>query len=431
MIFLKLIGSGGSLNEKLMKLSQTNLTLADAKDEVQQRAATSLIVLTKEIDKVNEFTKAMLKAAGTTKEMARVQMDTLKGQLTLLKSAWKGMIIEMTEGEDHFRIMKLLIASIATDLNTLSGATDKVTEAWKDFNAMSEKIIQGMVRAMPIWGQQRLMWAETRKVIDEAVPSVSDMANEVDNLSENIGQLGLVLKQIDFRNLFPSISVHGPLGPLSMEFDKFYRTLLEDFEKQSAAWWAKSDLATLIAGNLQTDIQGILESQTGDKMNLLDHLFDDEELLGDEPVDKLIKQMREATNVSKELGNTVGVALVSSFDDLGTAIGKALGGASDAISELGKEISKNMGNILIMAGINMGMWPLVVAGIAMQIGGGINAELEKGHMGHWTGPNGEIVYDPANLPGNQPVQHTVEFEISGNVIRGALDINDNLNNIGT
>ncbi len=165
---------------------------------------------------------------------------------------------------------------------------------------------------------------------------------------------------------------------------------------------------------------------------LWDFLYiDDEELLGDEPVDKLIKQMREATNVSKELGNTVGVTLVSSFDDLGTAIGKALGGASDAISDLGKEISKNFGNILIMAGLNTGIWPLVVAGIVMQIGGGINAELEKGHMGHWTGPNGEIVYDPANLPGNQPVQHTVNFEISGNVIRGALDINDNLNNIGT
>ena len=164
----------------------------------------------------------------------------------------------------------------------------------------------------------------------------------------------------------------------------------------------------MIAGNLQTDIQGILESQTGDKMNLWDYLFDDEELLGDEPVDKLIKQMKDADAASKMLSNTVGVMLVSSFDDLGVAIGQSLAGADDALKGLAKTIGQNLGNILIMAGVRAGFnVPLILAGIGIQLVGGIIRGLGS------------------NVPDMQHTQGggTVDFRISGNNLVGVLERN--------
>ncbi|MBG7617699.1 MAG: hypothetical protein IZT57_04950, partial [Chloroflexi bacterium] len=113
--------------------------------------------------------------------------------------------------------------------------------------------------------------------------------------------------------------------------------------------------------------------------------------------------------------------LVNSFDQLGVSIGKALSGAEDALKSLGLAILQNLGNILIMAGFAMGPagLPLIIAGAAMQIGGGIFKGLGGG-------------VSPSTAVGNSYSDGgNVNFRISGPDLVGTLQRNAYSQNMNT
>lgn len=128
----------------------------------------------------------------------------------------------------------------------------------------------------------------------------------------------------------------------------------------------------------------------------------------------------EAAEEAQSLGATVGYMLVNQFDALGEAIGKAMSGAKDAIKELGIAILQNLGNILIMAGISAGFpagLPLVIAGAAIQLGGGIFKGLGSG--------------SPDLSRGGAMVGGDVNFRISGKDLVGTLDRQSYANGMNT
>lgn len=102
------------------------------------------------------------------------------------------------------------------------------------------------------------------------------------------------------------------------------------------------------------------------------------------------------------LGQTIGVQLVTQFASLGDAIGRALSGAEDAINSLGQAILQNLGSLLMMAGLQAGPAGigLVIAGAAIQLGSGI-----------WRGS--QTQGQTSVLP-----QSNVQFFISGNGLAG-------------
>lgn len=125
-------------------------------------------------------------------------------------------------------------------------------------------------------------------------------------------------------------------------------------------------------------------------------------------------------NTSAEtLGTSVGVMLVSQFDQLGNAIGRAMAGAESGIENLGQAILSNLGNILIMAGLQTlpaGL-PLVLAGAALQLGSGI-----------WSGMGSVPSNTSSGVAGGQA---NVYFQISGQNLVGVLDRNNSKRNLVT
>lgn len=99
-IINRLAKDGRPLKERLDELSKSGMTFSDAQDEVGKRAQTALIVLAKMSGELGGLETTFKNAGGAAKEMADVQIDTLIGKLTILKSAWQGLITEMgsTEG---------------------------------------------------------------------------------------------------------------------------------------------------------------------------------------------------------------------------------------------------------------------------------------------------------------------------------------------
>ena len=109
-------------------------------------------------------------------------------------------------------------------------------------------------------------------------------------------------------------------------------------------------------------------------------------------------------------GEMIGMSLVSQFDSLGVAIGKFASGAEDSFKGLGDAIMQNLGNILIMMGAQSGNIGLVLAGAAIQLGGGILRGLGQ---------------NSSNMKSLTPANSTHQFTIRGNDLVTVMDRNMN------
>jgi len=119
-IMLALSKESGTFTEKIRAAAKGGLDLAGASEEVQKRAATALLVLADGVDTVDAFTESLEDAAGAAKDMADVQLDTLAGQATLVKSAWEGMILAMLSTEENLNGVKWALDGIINFLNIMA-----------------------------------------------------------------------------------------------------------------------------------------------------------------------------------------------------------------------------------------------------------------------------------------------------------------------
>lgn len=88
--------AGKPFAENLRILAERNITLADASDEVGQRAQTALLVLSENTDKLAELGDEYDGAAGSAEAMAKIQRDNVAGALKLAASAWDGLVLKAT-----------------------------------------------------------------------------------------------------------------------------------------------------------------------------------------------------------------------------------------------------------------------------------------------------------------------------------------------
>ena len=98
-ILVDMAKSGKEPKEALAQLATTGITLTGAMDEVGRSAQTSLLVLANNMGKVDEFTKGLQNASGAAKETADIMLDTLAGDIELLKSSWEGFVLSFNNGE--------------------------------------------------------------------------------------------------------------------------------------------------------------------------------------------------------------------------------------------------------------------------------------------------------------------------------------------
>src|SRR5690606_24139874 len=98
------------------EMAKAGLSLADANDEVGQRAATALLILSENEKAVNNLTESYNNAEGAAKKMADTQMDNLSGSITILSSAWEGLVLKLTEGDS---VLRKIVDGLASFLQFL------------------------------------------------------------------------------------------------------------------------------------------------------------------------------------------------------------------------------------------------------------------------------------------------------------------------
>lgn len=117
--------SGKPLNERLQELAASGITLADANDEVGLYAQTALLVIAKQLDKVNELTEGFENLNGETQRTADIMRDNLSGDADKFTSALEGLILEGSAFND---IMRSIVQSGTNIINFFAGVTDAVHE---------------------------------------------------------------------------------------------------------------------------------------------------------------------------------------------------------------------------------------------------------------------------------------------------------------
>ena len=155
-ILSELVGTGGSLQDRLKELSEKGLNLADAESEVGKRSQTALIVLTKQLDMLPHLTKEYENAAGAAEDMAKVQLETLEGALTILNSAWQGLIIEVGTSGDAMEDSQKVITGMSKGLNWLTENLDAVSKSLRVYLAALAPVYGQFVLFDALFGKENI-----------------------------------------------------------------------------------------------------------------------------------------------------------------------------------------------------------------------------------------------------------------------------------
>ena len=111
--------------ERLQGASSDADRLSIAKELVGQRAASTLLILSENGEKLQDLEKDYRKAAGSAKEMAEVRLDNLAGDVTILKSAWSGMLLSIEDGEGLFnKIARGAVKSLTNAITSLTNGIE-------------------------------------------------------------------------------------------------------------------------------------------------------------------------------------------------------------------------------------------------------------------------------------------------------------------
>lgn len=146
-ILAEMAKTGLPAAQALDKVAKSGISVTDAMDEVGRTAQTSLLILSKSKDGINELAKALDNAGGSAQKMADEQLNSLEGQLTLLSSAWDGFILSFQKGEGIFSsFFKVVIGGFTKILGLFTRLNDSNNYYWNESDRLQKENIKKIKR---------------------------------------------------------------------------------------------------------------------------------------------------------------------------------------------------------------------------------------------------------------------------------------------
>jgi hypothetical protein len=120
-IFIESATSGVSYEVLLNKVANSTDKLKTANEIFGKRGAVAAVILSQQAKAAGELDKALQDVGGTAERVAKEKLDTLTGDLALLNSAWKGLILTIEDGEGVFASIARSIVNVTTGVLTSLG----------------------------------------------------------------------------------------------------------------------------------------------------------------------------------------------------------------------------------------------------------------------------------------------------------------------
>lgn len=129
-VFLELSKSGMTFEEAMSEIQNATDKNAVSLDLFGKRGAVIGTVLAENTDKSKMLTQELLASGGAAEKMAKEQLDTLEGKLTLLGSAWEGFILGLDDGEGVISDISKGFVDLATNLLGLLTPSESLADSY-------------------------------------------------------------------------------------------------------------------------------------------------------------------------------------------------------------------------------------------------------------------------------------------------------------
>lgn len=175
--FINLNAAGLTLEEGLAKVAASQDKLGTATALVGKNAAASFLVLAEGVETTEDIEKGLLGAAGAAERMAKIQLDNLAGDVTILGSAWEGFILSVESGEGPLNRFLRSTVQLATNiLGAASGMTDLSNEFFEQEDALNalEDSITPLLDRYDELNTQTELTVEEQKEMDEIILKVAE-----------------------------------------------------------------------------------------------------------------------------------------------------------------------------------------------------------------------------------------------------------------
>lgn len=124
------IKSADDLAEGLKELQAKGIDLATALELTDKRSVAAFETFLKGSDTLIEFRDSITDVNDELSAMAEKRLDSVKGQLTLLSSAWEGFVLGIGDATNSSNIFKDVIGFVARNLNTIMTVLGKVIKGF-------------------------------------------------------------------------------------------------------------------------------------------------------------------------------------------------------------------------------------------------------------------------------------------------------------
>lgn len=128
-ILLKSNEAGMTLRQSMELLAQSTDKSAAATEMFGLENTAVALTLAESMEKIDGLTKTLDNAAGTAQEMADKQLNTLRGSITMLTSAWEGFVLSIEDGSG------IIGKSLKSVVDALTSTVQGITR----FNEVSAK----------------------------------------------------------------------------------------------------------------------------------------------------------------------------------------------------------------------------------------------------------------------------------------------------
>lgn len=132
--------------EKLGEANENGLDFGDVLQLIEKRATTSTVILAGATEEIKEMNKAAKNAAGSVKEMADINLQTITSASQGLNATWKSFVTTLDEGSSGFsKFLKILYngtQAIIASLQIMAEHNVSLDEAIRLYNSMSEAVFR-------------------------------------------------------------------------------------------------------------------------------------------------------------------------------------------------------------------------------------------------------------------------------------------------
>jgi hypothetical protein len=157
-ILLDSAKSGLTFEESIARVTNSQDKLKTATDIFGKTSAGAAVIIAENSTQLNRLQASITGADGALKEMTDKRLDTAKGKLELLTSAWEGFVLSVDQGDGIFsRAAKSalgILTDFVDDLQVLNESGIAGLEA-KALKANNERIKRNQIAALPNVGTTR------------------------------------------------------------------------------------------------------------------------------------------------------------------------------------------------------------------------------------------------------------------------------------